>query len=49
MEYKARYWLNKRQYIAELDGALVIVTVDENGEPIRYAIFGDKGKREEVK
>ena len=42
MEYKARYWLNKRQYIAILDGALVIVTVDKNGEPIRYAIFGGK-------
>lgn len=40
MEYKARYWLNKRQYIAILDGVLVIVTIDENGNPIRYAIFG---------
>ena len=45
MEYKARLWLNKRQYIAVLDGALVIVTVDEDGEPIRWAIFGeDKGQ-----
>ena len=43
MEYKARYWLNKRQYIAVLDRALVIVTVDEDGEPIRYAIWrGDR-------
>lgn len=40
MEYKAKLWLNKRQYIAVLDGALVIVTIDENGNPIRYAIFG---------
>ena len=39
MEYKARYWLNKRQYIAIFDGVLVIVTVDENGNPTRYAIF----------
>ena len=40
MEYKAKLWLNKHQYIAVLDGALVIVTTDENGKPIRYAIFG---------
>lgn len=39
MEYKAKLWLNKRQYLAVLDKALVIVTVDEKGNPIRWAIF----------
>lgn len=39
MKYEARLWLNDRQYIAVLDKALVIVTVNEKGEPVRYAIF----------
>ena len=42
MIYKAKYWLNKRQYLAVLETAIVIVTVDKNGNPIRWAIF--KGK-----
>lgn len=39
MKYEAKYWLNKFQYLAILDKALVIVTVDENGKPIKWAIF----------
>lgn len=39
MKYEAKLWLNKRQYLAVLDKALVIVTVDEKGNPIRWAIF----------
>ena len=42
MKYEARLWLNDRQYIAVLDKALVIVTVNEKGEPVRYAIFDGK-------
>ena len=44
MEYRAKYKLNERQYLAELDAALVIVTTDENGNPIRWAIFGENRK-----
>ena len=42
MKYECKLWLNKYQYIAVLENVLVIVTVDENKEPIRYAIFGGK-------
>ena len=44
MEYRAKYKLNERQYLAVLDAALVIVTTDENGKPIRWAIFGENRK-----
>ena len=37
-------WLNKEQYLAITDKALVIVTVDANGNPIRWAIFPKGGK-----
>lgn len=43
MEYKAKLWLNKRQYLAVLDGALVIVTVDDDGKAIKWVIF-NKGE-----
>ena len=42
MTYKAKLWLNKNQYLAILDKALVIVTTDKTGKPIRWAIFGAK-------
>lgn len=42
MKYEIKLRLNERQYFAVLDKGLVIVTEDENGKPIRYAIFGDK-------
>lgn len=44
IKYEAKLRLNDRQYLAVLSNALVIVTTDKNGEPIRYAIFwkGDK-------
>ena len=42
MEYKQKLWLNKYQYLAILENNLVIVTVNKKGDPIRYAIFGNK-------
>lgn len=39
MEYIAKLRLNDRKYIAVLEGALAIVTENEKGEPIRWAIF----------
>ena len=39
MKYEAEYWLNKFQYLAVLDSALVIVTVDKNKKPVRWVIF----------
>lgn len=46
MEYKTKLRLNDRQYIAEVGDHLVIVTEDENGKPIRWAIFGGKKEAE---
>ncbi len=40
MKYEAKLWLNKYQYLAVLEKNLVIVTVDNSGKPIRWAIFG---------
>lgn len=40
MTYEQKLKLNNRQYLALLDKALVIVTTDERGKPIRWAIFG---------
>ena len=48
MRYEAKMWLNKRQYLAILEKALVIVTVDDKGEPVRYATFGEKGEKGET-
>lgn len=39
MKYLAKYKLSKNQYLAVLSEALVIVTTDDNGNPIRWAIF----------
>ena len=46
MEYKLKLRLNDRQYLAEVGDHLVIVTEDENGKPIRWAIFGGKKEAE---
>lgn len=43
MEYKAKLKLNERQYIAVLDKAMVVVTTDRHGKPIRWAIFKKGG------
>ena len=43
MEYLARLWLNKQQYLAVLDKALAIVTVDKGKNPVKYEIF-EKGE-----
>lgn len=42
MKFKGRYWLNQYQYLAVLDGVLVIVTIDKDGKPVRWAIFGNE-------
>lgn len=42
MKYEKKLRLNDRQYLAVLDKALVVITENEDGKPIRYAIFGDK-------
>jgi len=47
MKYEMKLRLNARQYLAVLDKALVIVTENEKGEPIRYAIFGLKTEKKE--
>ena len=47
MKYEQRLRLSKSKYIAVLDGALVIVTTNRRGEPIRYAIFEKKEKTDE--
>ena len=44
-EYKAKLRLNDRQYLAVLSNALVIVTTNEKGDPIRYAIFKKGGEK----
>jgi hypothetical protein len=46
MEYKAKYKLNKNQYLAEVGGFLVIVTTDDDGKIVRGAIFGTGEKNE---
>lgn len=43
MEYLQKLKLSDTQYIAVLEKALVIVTTDKDGKPIRYAIFERKG------
>lgn len=40
MKYEAKLRLSKNQYLAVLDTALVIVTEDDNGNPVKWAIFG---------
>ena len=42
MKYLAKYQLNKNQYLAVLDGALVIVTTNDDGKPIKWSIFKSK-------
>ena len=44
MKYEAKYWLNEFQYIAVLDKAMVVVTVDKEGKPIKWVIFDGKSK-----
>lgn len=38
-KYIAKLRLSKDQYLAIMDNALVIVTEDENGNPVRWNIF----------
>ena len=47
MKYLAKYWLFEDKYLAVLEDALVIVTVDKDKKPIRWAIFGDNKKKKE--
>ncbi len=46
---EARYWLSDRKYIAALSDCLAVVTVDEKGEIIRVATFGERRKEDAVK
>jgi len=39
MKYIAKLQLNKQKYLAVLDEALVVVTLNENGKEIRWEIF----------
>ena len=41
MKYEAKYWLNENQYLAVFDKYIVIVTINNEGKPIRWAIFGN--------
>ena len=45
MEYEAKYRLDKNKYLAVLKDALVIVTTDDNGKAIRWAIFQKEDKQ----
>lgn len=46
MKYEAKLRLNERQYLAVLDEALVIVTTDEKGKPVKWVIFTkEEGKK----
>ena len=47
VKYEAKYRIGKNKYIAVLDKALVIVTTDDSGKPIRWAIF-EKQKEEQT-
>lgn len=38
--YKARYWLTKTMYIAEVNNRLVLVKTDAKGNIIKAVIFG---------
>ena len=49
MEYIAKLRLNKTKYLAVLDKALVIVTEDANGKPVRWAVFNGNPDSSEVK
>lgn len=49
MEYIAKLRLNKHQYLAVLDNALVIVTEDANGKAVRWNIFEGSPDTQEVK
>ena len=44
MKYKQKIWLSKNKYIAVLDKAMVVVTLDDKGNEIRWAIFGKDDK-----
>lgn len=44
MKYLAKLWLSDRGYLAVLDVALVIVTVDEKKNPVRWNIFRSNAK-----
>ncbi len=39
VKYLAKYKLSGNQYLAVLENALVIVTTDDSGKPIRWVIF----------
>ena len=48
MKYEQKIWLSKNKYMAVLDKALVIVTLDNKGNEIKWVIF-EKDKKEKIK
>lgn len=46
-EYIAKLRLSDNQYLAVLNNALVIVTEDADGKPVRWHIF-ESGKQKET-
>ena len=47
MKYLAKYKLSKDKYLAVLDNALVIVTTDKDGKPVRWSIYHKEEKNNE--
>lgn len=43
--YKQKLWLSKHKYLAVLEDALVVVTLNEKGQEVRWAIF-EKGEND---
>ena len=41
----SRYWIGKNKYIAELTTCLAVVTINEKGEIIRMATFGERKEK----
>lgn len=44
MECKGKIKLSKHGYIALFEDFFVLVTLDDNGKPVRWAIFGKDEK-----
>ena len=46
MTYEQKLWLSKNKYLAVLDKALVIVTLDDKGKEVKWAIFEKNNKED---
>lgn len=45
-KYLEKIWLNKNKYMALMEDCLVVVTVDDDGNEVRWAIFGKEDRDE---